>query len=428
MDNSQLDFLKKDIIELGHIEPSLFESNDVKRGLRNADGSGVLAGLTKVSMVSGSKNGQAIDGLLKYRGIPIETLIDDISSSNSFIFEKTCFLLLIGRIPSNEELELISNYMALHRTVPSYIVEHVIKGIPSKDVMNKLQSSISALYANDNTPDSILPFDNFLKSLRIIAKVGTLVAYSYLQAFVENPSFVDPVPSMSHAEAFLYCLNQGNAPKKYDVQVLDTCLALHAEHGGGNNSTFCTRVVTSSGTDIYSTLAAAIASLKGPLHGAANSKVSAMMANIKDNVSDWTNAELVNAYLYTILEKKAFDKTGKLYGLGHAVYTKSDPRALIIEKLATKLADEKNRTEELKLYQHIANEGPSIFNNFKKSSKVISPNVDFFSGFVYDCLGIPQEIFTPIFTIARTSGWSAHRIEELLSGKRIIRPGYKFIS
>jgi len=293
--------------------------------------------------------------------------------------------------------------------------------------MNKLQTGVSALFGYDEHANDLDPFENFLKATRLLAQMPLIVAYSYLSAYKDNPTFVSPEPDMSIAEAFLYVINEGKQPTQEEAHILDISLILHAEHGGGNNSTFTTYVVTSSGSDIYSTLAAAIASLKGPLHGSANKKVMDMMADIKAHVSDWTNREEVGNYLRKIIRKEAHDKSGKLFGLGHAVYTKSDPRAVVIKSLATTFAKEKGREDEMTLYTIIAEDGPEIFQEEKGSDKVIAPNVDFYSGFVYTCLGIPEEIYTPIFAMARACGWCAHRIEENLSGKRIIRPGYKFV-
>ena len=325
------------------------------------------------------------------------------------------------------ELDVFSRYMAAHRVVPKSIVEGVIKGLPSTDIMNKLQTAVAALYGFDDDPDNLDPMENMLKTIRLVAKLPMIVAYSYLAAYETNPIYVTPDESMSHAESFLHMLYQGKPVTDLQRYIVDLSLVIHAEHGGGNNSTFTTYVVSSSGSDIYSTTAASIGSLKGPLHGAANKKVMEMMADIKENVKNWESLDDVSNYLAALVQKSSGDKSGKLYGLGHAVYTKSDPRAIAIQDVAQRIADQENRTKEFALYRLIAEHGPNIFQQQKGSTKVISPNVDFYSGFVYDCLGIPQSIFTPMFAMARTVGWSAHRIEELLSGKRIIRPGYKHV-
>jgi len=314
-----------------------------------------------------------------------------------------------------------------HRNLPNDVVEKVIKGLPSKNGMNKLQTAISALYGYDPDPDTQDPLENFLKSVQIISKLPLVVAYNYLASNKTNPKFVEPPKDSSIAESFLYVLNEGKMPTEIEAHILDLCLVLHAEHGGGNNSTFATHVVSSSQSDLYSTMAAAAASLKGPLHGSANQEVMDMMDDIKAHVKKWSDKNEVCAYIEKIVNKEAYDKSGKIYGLGHAVYTKSDPRAIIILSYAQALAKEKGREEEMALYRIIAQEAPAIFQRVKGSSKVIAPNVDFFSGFVYDCLGIPSQIYTPIFALARVCGWCAHYVEEGLSGKRIIRPAYKYI-
>jgi citrate synthase len=429
---SDLSFVKDELIENNSIDNQLYLQYQVKRGLRNQDGSGVLAGLTRISSVVGFHNldGELIPktGDLKLRGISLTELISKFDSTDRFQFESVCFLLLVGRLPKKNEGEKLTLFMAQHRAIPDEILENIIKGIPSSDMMNKLQTAISALYAFDSNPEINDPYQDFLKAIKIIAKIPVIIAYSYLATFQKDTAkFVLPPESYSTAESFLYCLRNGKKPGAFESHVVDLALVLHAEHGGGNNSTFTTHVVSSSQSDIYSTLAAAIASLKGPLHGSANIKVMEMMADIKSNVKNWTDANEVSNYLGKIINKEVGDQSGKLYGLGHAVYTKSDPRALIIQSIATQIAKDNNRSEELKLYQFIGETGPHIFNTIKGSDKVISPNVDFYSGFIYDCLKIPVQLYTTIFAMARTAGWCAHRIEEQLSGKRIIRPGYKGI-
>ena len=421
-------------IELGAnntIDAQFYEQFDVKRGLRNSDGSGVLAGLTKISSVVGTKKSayglEPIEGVLKYRGISFADIAASCKVNERCHFERVCFLLLVGRYPQADELQSFTEYMAAHRAVPQSIIDGVIKGLPSKNIMNKLQTSMAALYGFDSDPDVLDPVENLLKTIRLVAKLPMIVAYSYLAAYEDKPKYVKPVSTMSHAESFLHMLYQGQNVDPFHAYIIDLSLVIHAEHGGGNNSTFTTYVVTSSGSDIYSTLAAAVASLKGPLHGAANKKVMEMMADIKAKVSDWSNKQEVTNYLAKLVNKTAGDLSGKLYGLGHAVYTKSDPRALAIQGVAQQIAKQQQREDEYALYNLIATLGPTIFQTEKQSSKVISPNVDFFSGFVYDCLAIPQAIYTPMFAMARAVGWSAHRLEELLSGKRIIRPGYKYV-
>jgi citrate synthase len=431
MSEATLKQLANEIISNNTISPDYYQEYDVKRGLRNLDGSGVLAGLTHISSVVGSKKSShemvAVDGILTYRNISLLDIAKSCTEASTNNFEKTCFLLLVGRYPSESELSALISYMADHRELPKEVIQGIIDTIPSKDIMNKLQTCISALYAFDTDPDSLDPVENFLKSLRIIAKIPMIVAYSYLKAYKPNAKRVLPTKDMSHAKAFLHMLYEGSSVSSFVEHIIDLSLVLHAEHGGGNNSTFTTYVVSSSGSDIFSSLAAAIASLKGPLHGAANRKVMEMMADIKSNVTDWNNVSEVKAYLAKLIRQEAGDRSGKIYGLGHAVYTKSDPRAIAIKGVAQQIAKQSNRVDEYNLYNLIADETPTVFQEVKQSNKVISPNVDFYSGFVYDCIDIPTEIYTPIFAMARISGWCAHRIEDMLSGKRIIRPGYKFV-
>ena len=423
--------LTQELIEKNTINESLYSELDVKRGLRNADGSGVLAGLTTISSVTGTTKTdtgmQPADGILKYRGTRLKDLCAQLTSEGRFQFEKTAFLLLVGRLPKPDELQTLVSFMGTHRTLPKRIVSNIIQAVPSPNIMNKLQTTISALYAEDTNPDSLSPYDNFLKSIEIIAKIPTIVAYAYLAYHNPTAKFVEAPDNMSTAEAFLTMLHEGKPPTRLEIDILDLSLVIHAEHGGGNNSSFTAHVVSSSGTDIYSALAAAISSLKGPLHGAANSKVREMMTDIKAHLSDWKNVDQLTAYLTKIINKDAHDKSGKIYGLGHAVYTKSDPRAIILKEQAIELAKAKGREDEYQLYLNIEEHGPKLFQEIKKSNKVISPNVDFFSGFVYDCLGIPQAVYTPMFAMARSAGWCAHRLEEILSGKRIIRPKYQFV-
>lgn len=427
-----LSHLSDELVSTNTLNTDMYNEFDVKRGLRNKDGSGVLAGLTHISSVVGFHKVEGemvpVDGVLKYRGITITDLISQFSSTSRYCFETVCFLLLVGRLPNEEEKTALLAYMQTHRTLSEACMTHIISGIKSPNIMNKLQSAVSVMYAEDEDPESNDPMNDFFKSLRLLSKMPLIVAYSYLSYYTPDASFVTPPQDMSIAESFLYAFNEGKEVSPEAAHIMDLCLILHAEHGGGNNSTFTTRVVSSSGSDIYSTIAAAIASLKGPLHGSANKKVMDMMEDIKSNVSDWENPTELSGYLRKIIDKEAHDKSGKIYGLGHAVYTQSDPRAEIIKSHAKSISKQKNREKEMNLYFSVAEEGPRIFAEEKGSKKVISPNVDFYSGFVYDCLGLPAELYTSLFAMARTCGWCAHRIEENVSGKRIIRPGYKYIS
>jgi len=431
MSDDVFSHLKEEIITNNTIDNEVYSRYEVKRGLRNQDGSGVLAGLTRISSVVGARvvdyKSEPVEGILNYRGLSIAEFVEKTKSKSPFCFEIVAFLLLVGRMPNDDEHHKISQEFAANRNLPREIIDHSIKGLPSANIMNKLQNGMTGLYGFDPDPDSMDPYENFLKSISIIAKCPSIVAYSYLQSQGKS-TFVEAPKEMSTAEAFLYMLNEGKEPTDLEKEILDLALVLHAEHGGGNNSSFTTHVVTSSETDIYSSVTASLASLKGPLHGNANKKVMEMMANIREYVSDWSNKTDVVNYLEDMLDKKVFDKSGKIYGLGHAVYTKSDPRAVLIKAFAHELAEKTNRVDELNLYLTVEEEGPKLFAQKKGSKKLISPNVDFFSGFVYDCLGIPEDVYTPLFAMGRVAGWCSHRIEEILSGKRIIRPGYKFVT
>ena len=418
------------------IEDKLFREYDVKRGLRNADHTGVLVGLTKVGNVIGYEkvDGKlvAIDGKLIYRGININDLVHGCQAEKRFGYDETVFLLLFGRLPGKEELEKFTEGMAELRFLPENFNRDMILTMKGRDIMNMLARSILALYTLDEHADDTSIENILLQSISLIAKFPTIAAYSYhaMQHLIYYDTLTVRYPDklLSTAENFLYML-KGNEYTPLEAEMLDLCLVLHAEHGGGNNSTFTTRVVSSSGTDTYSAIVAAIGSLKGPLHGGANIAVVEMMADIKNHVKNWSNDEELADYLRKILRKEAYDKSGKIYGFGHAVYTVSDPRALLLKEKARLLSREKGREDEMHLYEAIERIGPEIYYEFKATQdKLISPNVDFYSGFVYECLKIPKELFTPLFAISRISGWCAHRLEELISGRRIIRPAYKALT
>jgi citrate synthase len=417
------------------MDETLFRQYDVKRGLRNADHTGVLVGLTRVGSVVGYEkvDGKlvAIDGKLIYRGIEINELVHGFQQEKRPGFDETVFLLLFGRLPGKGELGEFSAGLAELRVLPENFNRDMILTMRGHDIMNMMARSILALYTLDENADETSIENILLQSVSLIAKFPTIAVYSYMAMmhliYYQTLSVRYPDKRLHTAENFLYML-KGHDYTPLEAELLDLCLVLHAEHGGGNNSTFTTRVVSSSGTDTYSAIVAAIGSLKGPLHGGANIAVIHMMDNIKSNVKNWSNDEEVAEYLRKILKKQAYDRSGKIYGFGHAVYTVSDPRALLLKHEARKLAKEKDREAELTLYETIEKIGPEIYYEFKGSrDKLISPNVDFYSGFVYDCLKIPKELYTPLFAISRIAGWSSHRLEELLSGKRIIRPAYKAV-
>jgi citrate synthase len=438
-ENNYILKLKDSVKESCQIESTLFEKYEVKRGLRNPDGTGVLVGLTNICDVVGyrKEDGKviAIPGKLLYRGIEIEDITSGFQKENRHGFDETVYLLLTGHLPSKDELKEFSGHMASLRALPDDFVKDMILSMKGKDVLNILARSVLGLYILDENPDNI-SLENMIKqSLSIIAKFPTIVAYSY-QAFRhlykgKTLSIRHPQPNLSPAENFLYLI-KGDCKgySKLESDLLDLMLVLHAEHGGGNNSSFTIRVTSSSETDIYSAVTSAIGSLKGPLHGGANVKVLEMMEDLKANVRDWTSEEEVKEYLLKILNKKANDFSGKIYGIGHAVYTISDPRAAILKANARALAIEKGRLDEFELYSLVERLTPEVFRVFKgeKSTKVVCINVDFYSGFVYSCLDISKELYTPLFAIARVAGWCTHRIEELtFSAKRLIRPAFKYV-
>jgi citrate synthase len=436
-ENSFFSKLEDSVREVCQIDNALFEKFDVKRGLRNADGTGVLVGLTKIGDVVGyKKEGDkvvAVPGRLLYRGIDVEDITAGFQKEKRHGFDETVYLLLTGKLPDKEELRIFSEHLASLRSLPDDFVKDMILSMKGKDVLNILARSVLGLYTLDENPDSI-SLDNMIKqSLNIIAKFPTIVAYSYqaLRHLYKGKtlSIRHPQTNLSPAENFLYLI-KGDCTgfSKLEADLLDLMLVLHAEHGGGNNSTFTMRVTSSSETDIYSSITSAIGSLKGPLHGGANVRVLEMMENMKTHVKDWTSEQEVTEHLLKILNKKANDFSGKIYGIGHAVYTISDPRAAILKAKARELAIEKGRLQEFELYSLVERLTPEVFRVFKgeKSTKVVCINVDFYSGFVYACLDISKELYTPLFAIARVSGWCTHRIEELtFSAKRIIRPAFK---
>jgi citrate synthase len=433
------DFVKyatDQLMKTAEIERDLYTKFSVKRGLRNDDGSGVLVGLTKISSVIGFKIVDEevipVDGELYYRGMHINDLVAGVEKEKRHGFTEVIYLLIFGKLPNSQELQDFRDYLNVRTNLPPGLNETSILGFPSPSVMNKLQRVILVLFGVDPNPDDISISNVVRQCLDLIAKFPTIIAYSYqaMRHKLHGESlFVHPPhPTLCCAENFLYMLRSDRQYNKLEADILDLALMLHADHGGGNNSTFTTHVVTSSHTDTYSAISAAVGSLKGPLHGAANASVMDMMTNIKENVKDWKDDDELSHYLERMLKGEVHDKQGLIYGMGHAVYTKSDPRAIILKNKAKDLAAQKGRSDEHQLYLNVERLAPGLFQQVKKSSKVISPNVDFFSGFVYDLLGFPRDIYTPLFAMARVVGWSAHRIEELLNGRRIIRPAYKSVA
>lgn len=415
-----------------HITPDLYEKHQVKRGLRDLDGKGVVTGLTEISTIISSKNvdGKSVpcEGELYYRGIPIQDLVNGFLSENRFGFEETVYLLLFGELPTAPQLQDFSSLLAEGRTLPRHFVRDVIMKAPNQDIMNSLARSVLTLYSYDkNANDTSIP--NVLRQcLHLIAEFPLLSVYSYraYRHYIKGKGLVihNSDPKLSTAENILRLLRSDKQFTPLEARLLDLALVLHAEHGGGNNSTFTNHVVTSSGTDTYSAMAASLCSLKGPKHGGANIKVTKMFADIKKHVSDWNDDDELRAYLTKILNKEAFDKSGLIYGMGHAVYSISDPRAGVFKEFVGKLSEEKGKEKEFMLYNNVARLATEIISEKRKIYKGVSPNIDFYSGFAYSMMELPEELYTPIFAVARVAGWSAHRIEEIVNANKIIRPAY----
>ncbi|MBQ7289121.1 MAG: citrate/2-methylcitrate synthase [Clostridia bacterium] len=423
-------------MEDGNIEPQLYSEYKVYRGLRDLNGKGVLTGLTEISEIISKQtvNGQELPcpGKLYYRGYDIESLVSGFLESNRFGFEEITYLLLFGNLPTVQQLEEFKQVLTDYRSLPESFVRDIIMKAPSTDMMNSLARSVLTLYSYDNNPnDTSIP--NVLRQcLQLISTFPMLSVYSYHSYNYykcNNRSFFihEPDASLSTAENILHMLRIDSKYTPLEAKILDLALVLHAEHGGGNNSSFTTRVVSSSGTDTYSAIAAALGSLKGPKHGGANIKVCAMFNDIKENVRDWNDEEEISTYLKKILHKETFDRAGLIYGIGHAVYSISDPRATIFRSFVQSLSEEKGLNAEYKLYASVESLAPKIIAEERKMYKGVSANIDFYSGFVYDMLDLPPELYTPIFAMARISGWSAHRIEELVNSGKIIRPAYKSV-
>ncbi|MDR1143841.1 MAG: citrate/2-methylcitrate synthase [Spirochaetaceae bacterium] len=417
------------------IDPELFDRFNVKRGLRNADGTGVLVGLTRIGDVHGYilDEGEKIpvDGRLYYRGVDVEELAKNAAAENRFGFEETVYLLLFGNLPNKKQLEDFCALVGNSRALPKNFAEDSIMKAPSRDIMNKLARSVLTLYSYDEAPENLSPENVLRQCLELIARFPTIAAYSYMakKHYYDHESLIIHMPDsgLSSAETILSLIRPDQYYTRLEAEILDLALILHAEHGGGNNSTFAVHLVSSADTDTFSAISAGIVSLKGFKHGGANIKVMRMMDEIKKNVKRWDSETEVAGFLERILRGEACDGSGLVYGQGHAVYTRSDPRARLLRDKAAILAEEKRLTGEFDLYRLIERLTPEIFKKVKGSDKVICANVDFYSGFVYKMLGIPPELYTPLFAVSRVAGWCAHRLEELVSGGRIIRPAYKCV-
>lgn len=415
------------------IDPALYTKWDVKRGLRDKTGKGVLTGLTHISDVRANKIVDGvqipIDGELFYRGYNIRDLVNGFSEDNRFGYEEVTYLLLFDKLPNEEELTAFKNLLSFYRSLPTSFVRDIIMKAPSRDMMNTLARSVLTLYSYDEKDDDISIPNVLRQSLQLISLFPLLSVYGYqaYRHYHDNKSLYihSPKENLSTAENILRILRPDKSYTPLEARILDVALVLHMEHGGGNNSTFTTHVVTSTHTDTYSAIAAALGSLKGPRHGGANLKVVDMIAEMKKEIKDWKDEDEVSDYLRKLLRGEAFDHQGLIYGMGHAVYSTSDPRELIFKEFVEKLSKEKGLSEEFELYSLIEKLGPKIISEERHMFKGVCCNVDFYSGFVYEMLGIPKELFTPMFAVARIVGWSAHRIEELSNNGKIIRPAYK---
>lgn len=414
------------------IKPEMYAEHHVFRGLRDLNGNGVVTGLTEISSITAKRkdeNGNFVPchGELRYRGINVRDIISGLSCDNRFGFEETVYLLLFGKLPNEKELTEFSAELTDYRSLPPSFVRDMILKAPGKDLMNMLSRCVLALYSYDENPDEISVANVLRQCMQLIAVFPMLAVYSYqsYQHYHQNQSLVIHQPNLKYstAENLLSLLREDGQFTDIEAKMLDLAMILHAEHGGGNNSTFTTHVVTSSGTDTYSAISAALGSLKGPRHGGANVKVVKMFDDMKANINV-KNTDEIKDYLVKLLDKQAFDKAGLIYGMGHAIYSLSDPRADILKDCAKKLAQEKGQDEEFALYETVASFAPEIIADRRKMYKGVSPNVDFYSGLIYRMLDLPPELFTPIFAVSRIAGWSAHRIEEIQNAGKIIRPSY----
>ncbi len=429
-----LEILNSELLKNHRIDKSLYEKYDVKRGLRDSNGKGVLTGLTEISDVKATTeiDGKRVEaeGHLYYQGYEVSELVKEYGESK-YCFEIVVYLLLFGKLPSDEELEMFIKVMSELQNLENRFVRDVVMKASNANIMNALQRCVLTLYSYDSNPDDISPENVLRQSMVLINKLPLIAVYSY-KAYChfrldETLTIRNPKHGYSLAENILRMLRPDGKYTELEAKVLNIALVLHAEHGGGNNSTFTTHVVTSSGTDTYSSMAASIGSLKGPRHGGANLKVMNMFRDIKEHINNWEDEAEIEEYLTKILNKEAFDKSGLIYGMGHAVYTLSDPREVILKEFGKNLAKEKGLIDEFMFYDRIEKIAARLIMQKHKVNKNVCANVDFYSGFVYTMLGIPEELFTPIFAIARLPGWCAHRLEELLNGNKIIRPAYKYV-
>ncbi len=415
------------------IDSELYSKYSVKRGLRNSNGSGVLVGLTKVGDVHGYllDEGEKIadDGILRYRGINVNDIVAGCELDDRFGYEEVVYLLLFGSLPTESALSEFTQYLGTKRKLPTNFTEDMILKAPSGDIMNKLARSVLASYSYDNNPDEVSVENVLRQSFELIARFPAMIAHAYQAKshYYDGNSLIlhAPKEELSTAENFLHMMRPNNEYTKTEAHLLDLALMLHAEHGGGNNSTFTTHVLSSSGTDTYSAIAAAIGSLKGPKHGGANAKVMGMIDDFKANLTDITDEKQIREHIIKLYRKESYDHSGLVYGVGHAIYTKSDPRAVLLRKNAGILAKEKGMEDELHMYDLIAKNAIELFNEITGKQKDLAINVDFYSGFVYKMLNIPQEVYTPIFAMSRIAGWCAHRLEEIMVSDKIIRPAYK---
>lgn len=413
--------------------PADYQAYGVKRGLRNPDGTGVMAGLTNICNVHGfmMADGERVPdaGKLTYRGIDVNDIVNACIEEDRFGYEETAYLLLFGKLPTKTQLGHFEEVLGAYRELPHEFIDDMILKFPSRDIMNKLGHSVLGLYCLDDNPDDTSLENIMSQSMHLMACLPTIMTYAYQvkrRAFDRESMFFHPVDlTLSASQSILRALRPDMKYTDSEAKLLDLCMIVHAEHGGGNNSTFSARVLSSSGTDTYSAISAAIGALKGPRHGGANLRVRSMMTDLKERVRDWNDEDEVYNYLAGVIHRVNSDHSGLIYGFGHAVYTLSDPRATILKRTAGQIAEEKDMTREFELYKTVERLTPRVMKEVKGSDKVICANVDFYSGFVYDMLGIPSEMFTPLFAVSRMAGWCAHRVEEVTYGGRIIRPAYR---